>query len=63
MLYTYIAFHEQDYFFQNKRLAFALKKEDIEVAEKCLSLGADVNYMEEPQGLYMVSSFVIVNNL
>ena len=59
----FISWNKIILFFQNKRLAFALKKEDIEVAEKCLSLGADVNYMEEPQGLYMVSSIVIVNSL
>ena len=38
----------------------ALRKRDVEVAEKCLSLGADVNYMEVRQALYMVSSISIV---
>ena len=52
-------FHRQ-HFFQNKRLALALRKRDVEVAEKCLSLGADVNYMEVRQDLYMVSSISIV---
>ena len=41
-------------------LALALKKRDVEVAEKCVSLGADVNYMEQPQEQYMVSSISIV---
>ena len=42
-------------FLQNKRLAFAIKKGDIEVAKKCLNLGADVNYMEVDQTAYLVS--------
>ena len=42
-------------FLQNKRLSFAIKQGDIEVAKKCLNLGADVNYMEVNQAAYLVS--------
>lgn len=56
-------FQNQFLYFQNKRLAFALKKGDVDIAQECLHLGADVNYMEPPQGEYMVSSVLIFNCL
>ena len=49
------SFHERVYFIQNKMLFLAIKKGHIEVADKCLNLGADVNYMEFDEELSMVS--------
>ena len=38
-------------------MILACKHETLEIAQKCINLGADINYMEQPQGQYMVSLF------